>query len=589
MLTENKAKWLFLVLYATLICLQIYSALHHQLFGDEAFYWLESQHLAWSYAELPGWTQWTIAFSQWLLPQHEFTIRLPGLLAAWSLPWLGMFVSQKVSQNQNNDIWQTGLLLMTLPMLAVAGVLAVPDIWLTFFGMLCVLSLFQSIKTNQRYWFLLLGFVLAIGINVHVRFWIIVLLACLVVLWQFKHRSDLIKKLMIYSFPVMLFGFVPILLFNFENHFALLSFQFSDRHPWVFQSSHFYFFPIQLLVASPLVFWLCLKVAIQNDGFNSMQKTLAGIALLHWLTYALIGFFSDNLRFNAHWTVFTYFLLLVLAGSIPNHSRLKSWSIISGIVCSFALIIALFYALQIAQPVTKLNAQITENFQGWHQLSEKTDAIIQQGSFEFIVADNFMTLAELKFYSKKANKITTLSHPSNIKHGREQQLAIMGYNQEKTSGKGLLIVEHSGLKLEQMIPFYVSACATLNGIKLIDSLDYSAGVKSFYYFKTGEGQCKLPPISYFQQQNSQLTGWVVGTKNDPPSIKLKIELEAPEFKFQVKSQVKPLGKNPLFQVLDNKQYQLIEFKLDNAPTKSAYQVQFDYLNLTIFSSRIYPD
>ena len=99
MLKTNSSKALFLTTYFTFVCLQIYSAFHHQLFGDEAFYWLESQNLAWSYAELPGWTQWMIALSQWLLPQHEFTIRLPGLLAAWTIPWLGMLINSALRNN----------------------------------------------------------------------------------------------------------------------------------------------------------------------------------------------------------------------------------------------------------------------------------------------------------------------------------------------------------------------------------------------------------------------------------------------------------------------------------------------------------
>ncbi|TDR23237.1 ArnT family glycosyltransferase [Marinicella litoralis] len=582
MLIENKSKWLFLGTFAALVCLQIYSAFHHQLFGDEAFYWLESQHLAWSYAELPGWTQWAVSLSQWLLPQHELTVRLPGLMAAWSLPWLGMLINQKLTESKSFNPWETGLLVMALPLLSVVGILAVPDIWLLFFGLLSVLLLIQCTHSHGHIDFILLGVILACGINVHVRFWIIVFLACWVVLWRFRNHQKVIKKLIYFSLPIMLIGFIPIILFNLQNDFSLLTFQLSERHPWAFQASHFNFFPIQLLVASPLVFWLCAKVIIQMQSLNQMQKTLAYIALGHWIIYAALGFFTDNMRFNVHWTLFSYVLLLVVASSVPTDKKLKSWSVLTGVISSFALITALFYALHLANPVTKLNAQFTENFRGWQQMAIKTTSLLQSTPSTFIVTDHFMTLAALKFYSKEPTKFTSLTHPSNTKHGREQQLAIMGYHQSATSEKGLLITEHSGMKLEQMIPFYLSACEKLKGIQMIDHLDVSDGIKSYYYFKTGTGVCSLPPIIYLETSEQHLTGWVLL----PKSQTAKVSVMQDDTKTVLNPTKQTLGTNQLFEPLSDKDYSLHLFKTNDVQT-GPFQITIEYLGLNIKSTKFY--
>jgi len=582
MLIEHKSKWLFLATFSTFVCLQFYSGIHNQLFGDEAFYWLESQHLAWSYAELPGWTQWAIGFTQWLLPQHELTVRLPSLMAAWSLPWIGMLICQKINPSEHTTPWVTGLLIMAIPLLAVSGIMAIPDIWLIFFGLLSVLILVMGLKTHQRKHFVLLGIILAFGINVHVRFWIIVLLAALVVLWYFRSHRLVIRNLILYSFPVMLIGFVPILIFNLQNDFSLLNFQLSERHPWQFQAAHISFFPIQLLVASPLVFWLCIQTIRQLSQLNPTQKSVALIAILHWLTYALVGFFSDNLRFNAHWTVFSYVLLMVLAGSIPTNNKLKAGSIITGVLGSFAIILTLYFGLHNSQPISQTNAQLTENFRGWQELADKTNTLIRKSSYDSVVADHFMTLAELKFYSKPNLNITSLSHPLNIKHGREQQLETMNYLQTETTVKGLLIVEHSGLKLDQMVPFYLDACETLHGIELIDSFDYSSGVKSYFYFKTGGGGCKLPPISYIETQDQQMTGWVL--LDQEQTVKLGVHQNSHTLGLNISK--KTLGSSHLFKRLTDQDYYLAEIEA-TAVDSSHFQLIIEYPNITIATPRIY--
>ncbi|VAW48080.1 hypothetical protein MNBD_GAMMA02-1350, partial [hydrothermal vent metagenome] len=185
MLKKTTAKTYFLFAYILIGSVQIYAAFNHQLFGDEAFYWLEGQWLAYSYSEVPGWTPWTHAFMDWLLPKHHFFIRIPNLMAAFSIPWLGIFISRALAGDKTN-CWLTGLLLLSLPILGVAGTLAIPDVWMVFFTLLSIGCLIQAINSKQRIYFITLGLVLALGINVHLRFWLVILITCGVVFWQFR-------------------------------------------------------------------------------------------------------------------------------------------------------------------------------------------------------------------------------------------------------------------------------------------------------------------------------------------------------------------------------------------------------------------
>ena len=299
MLNSVRPHHIFHTALALSLGVMVYTAVHQELFVDEAFYWLEGQYPDWSYAELPGWTQWIHALTSRLLPDHPFFMRLPGLLAFASLPYLAMGISRLLHGHQQSHA--VGVLMLCLPMLTLAGTLAIPDIWLVWFGLLAVWLLAQFIHTQHRQWAFLLGLALAAGSNVHIRFWPVVLIAATVTLIIFRQHKPTVKGLLTISLPIMCLGFLPIIWFNLQHDFVMFSFQLTDRHPWNFQTSHFSFLLMQMLVTTPLVFVLCVALCQHTLSGQGMIRVLSWMALLHWLLYATTGFFTDNLRFNWHW------------------------------------------------------------------------------------------------------------------------------------------------------------------------------------------------------------------------------------------------------------------------------------------------
>jgi hypothetical protein len=578
MLNRISQKWLFMVTFALLCLIQMLSAAQHQLFGDEAFYWLESQHLDWSYAELPGWTQWMIALSQNLFPKGEFYLRIPSMLATFSVPILGMAISKSISPAQNH--WQSGLLLLALPLLSLAGMLAIPDIWVVFFGLLAMWALILCIQRTSWQWFIILGLILAIGINVHIRFWILIFIAAIGAIYQYWAHPKVIKNLLVFTLPVMLIGFIPILIFNFQHDFPLLTFQLKERHPWSFQPTHLKFFFIQIIATTPLVFFLAFKTTLQFKNLNQLQRLVVSIAIFHWLLYAIIGFFSDDIRLNIHWTLLSYVLILIVASGI-NSTGLKTWSMVTGYIGSITLLVWLYHSMHFAQPVGKLNAQFTENARGWEELAKKTDEIVKTTSAKSITTDNFKTLSTLKFYLNTDLDITVLQHPLNRKHGRQIQLDIMQYTQQETNQNKLLVVEHSALKLQQSIPFYQQACETLNGIKLIDTLDYAEGIKTYYFFETGDGICHLPPVIYIEKGDNQLKGWILTNKND------QFEVFSEPNSKPLKLSNKDISNNPLIIDLNPDNYQISEFVFANISPSEFRQIMIKFNGLWIKSHRLY--
>ncbi len=589
MLKTEKTQYSFFCLYALISLIQLYAATKNQLFGDEAFYWLEGQWLGWSYSEVPGWTPWTLALADWLLPNHHFFLRIPNLLAALSLPWVAMLMAKQIGANEQIK-WLTGLLMLALPLLGIAGGMAIPDVWIIFFTLLGMLMLARAITTNQLRYFIFLGIVLALGVNVHLRFWIIVLITCVVFMWQCRHQPQVNKRLFSVTMPLMLLGFLPILAFNIQHDFPLLAFQLQDRHPWQFQASHFSFFVVQILITTPLVFWLCLNSLRTQVADTKQQIIVNGVAYtaaLHWLMYALVGFFSDALRLNLHWTLVSYVLLLVVAANTTRIGvRLKQAAWLTGAIFNVGLMLTMQYWLHEQQPVSAINARITSNSTGWQELAVKTDALLSNKPHKELVVDHFMTLAQLQFYATAPTTMKVLPHPLNSKHGRAKQLELMDLMHVETNKPELLLVEQTALKLEEQIAYYQMLCEYFNGIELVDSLDFKNGLKNHHYFLTQSEGCQMPPIVYSDSSPTHVSGWVLENKAYPVQLTGVNSRTASISSEALETTRTPLGNSEIFKGLAAKQYNLINFKFKRDANQQDMQLTMRWLNRSWLSQEI---
>lgn len=572
MLKQINSKSCFLVGFLVICFLQVLVAYSSDLFVDEAFYWLEGQNLDWSYSEVPGFVPWTLALSHWLLPHDPFWLRLPTLTMAALIPWLGIYLAQLTGLNKENA-WTTGLLLISLPLLGITGTLAIADIWIVGFTLMAFIFSALAFNNKKSIHFVGLGLVLALGVNIHIRFWLIILIACLLIFWRYKNQKEIILSLLKITLPIMLLGFVPIFIFNVQNDFPLLAFQLKDRHPWEFQPNHFSFFLIQVVITTPLIFILCLQTIYRTNSRRQSDKKLINILLLtaviHWLIYALLGFFSDTLRLNLHWTLVSYVLLLIVASLNQSNNTFKTWAIFTGYITNIGLLFTLIYWQNIQSPRSNLNARITQNTIGYSQLSSHTEHVLKENKMTDLLTDSFMTLSQLAYYSESVMNLKSIHHPLNSKHGREKQLKIMNLIQGQTTASKLLLVEHSALKLEQYIDFYLNACQQLNGIELIDSLDLFNGLKTYHYFQTGQGNCELPPIIYHEKNDNLISGWIIEEINKPFHLKLNTNSSI----RKIDTTTNAISSNKLFKSLDPNKHQLKLFSFNHNDANDSQPLQ----------------
>src|SRR5690606_1589511 len=90
-----RARSAFLVLFALVMALKLLVAVRLPAFVDEAFYWLEGQHLAPAYSDLPGLTAWLTRLGVALVGNNELGLRLPFLLMGAAVPWLMVRITSR--------------------------------------------------------------------------------------------------------------------------------------------------------------------------------------------------------------------------------------------------------------------------------------------------------------------------------------------------------------------------------------------------------------------------------------------------------------------------------------------------------------
>jgi 4-amino-4-deoxy-L-arabinose transferase-like glycosyltransferase len=456
----NAAAWRvkFCVVWTVLLVIKLLLAWRLPLFGDEAFYAWEADHLAWAYSDLPGMTAWLIRLGQAILGYHAFAIRLPFVIMIAFLPWLIMKITGCVSEDKRFR-WQSGVLACCVPLLLPVGVMALPEAPLCIAFLCCLLA---ALKLTQKsdvsgYAYLLFGIFL--GANTHYRFALLVV--ALGAVFFIVNGFSIIKRKRVIL--LCLFGaaaWLPLLLYNHLHANAGFQFQLIERNPWQFSWQGLLHLPTQMLVLTPLLYagllW-CIWKFWQNRLLSGKQEALLLFSALAILAcYAALAFFVDTMRSSFHWPLQAYLGLIVV---LPLYLRryVNAWAekilYYSIALALIGVFIAASYLFVITTPTLAGHLagskQYPDNFLGWEAIAEAVKQELKPD--EVVIADNFMLAAQLRFSYQGRVRIKVLEHPLNQKHGRARQLS--DWNVDTTSidrlpvnTPVLIVIEETSIK-----------------------------------------------------------------------------------------------------------------------------------------------
>lgn len=503
-LAVRARRWrgVFLVLFVLALACKVVIAATLSPFGDEAFYWQESLRPAWGYSDLPPLTAWLIAASEAVFGHGLLAMRLPFLVLGALLPWQ---VAALARRDGDGAAWHAATFALVLPLAGSMGVMALPDVPLTFAILLATQGLVLALETNRKVHWLLMGLGLALAWLTHYRAAMAMLAGLAFLVGTARGRAAWRAPGLWLALAVAALGLVPIVLYNLEARGAGVAFQLVERNPWQFHADAFVQPLEQAIACTPLLYGLFLwglwKAWRHRDRFP--LDVLAALAGTFIVAYFVLGLFADDLRFRAHWPLPAY---LFLSAALPRllrdaSRRWRAYASVALGVAGMGLVAGFAYLGLAASPrgaVALAGAKaFPSHFVGW---KEAADGLPARGDGTWLVADNFMLAAELRFTLGASATVYSLDSPLNTKHGRAPQLRAWGWDEAALDAHPgtpiVLAVDETALRDEEARAWLGSICARVDIIRPLGRVDVFAGRRRFAFYeaktKAGMGTVGAP-------------------------------------------------------------------------------------------------
>lgn len=464
-------------------------------FGDEAFYWQESRHLAWAYSDLPGLTAWLIALGERLFGHSTLAMRAPFLLLGTLIPLLIVALARQAGADARAG-WQAGLWALALPLLGTLGVLALPDVALTFASLLALLAFARALRGDRWRDWIGLGGALALAWLCHYRAAVLMLCGLVYLVAMPAGRALWRRPGLWAALALSLLGLAPLLAFNAMHEWRGLGFQLVERHPWSFHADALVQPLEQALVVTPVLYALLLAAAWaswRRRGRGAPWDLFAVCAIVPLLAFFAFGLFADEQRFRLHWPLPGYLPLLALLPLLAEEWRgrpLSRWLPAGAALAAIGCAATLAYLVAASVPgmaagLSGLKA-FPSHFVGWNEAAAHLRALREREDLAGLplVADNFMLAAELGFALDRAD-VPALDSPLNTKHGRAAQLALWRLDESGLApGQTvLLVVDETALRERDRAAWRAELCRRLDRLEPLDRLDLYGGRKRYLYYR----------------------------------------------------------------------------------------------------------
>lgn len=540
--TLHGKAWLGITLagLSVLTAAKILLAWQLPLFGDEAFYWLGAQHPAPAYSDLPFMTALLVRAGTLVAGDTYIGVRLWFLVLGAMVPWLVWILARRLAGS--GAAWPAAAGSACVPLAAVLGVLALPDVPLVVLGLGGLAAFVRALDGGSRAWWLFAGALAALGLCTHYRFAALLAGPVLYLTATADGRRWLATPWPWLAALVAGAGLLPIAWFNLAHDNAGLAFQFVERHPWRFQWEGLRFAPVQALVVTPLMF-AALLAAFGPARRRWRTDPAAGCVVLFSAVvlagFTLAAFFADSERTSAHWPLAGYLPLLAwlpaVLAALPRWCR--PWVPVTGLAGTLLVVAYLAVAIRPGDPTGLAGGKaFPDNFAGWRQAADAVSGQLAGEAGPVLVADNFMLAAELDFELASVPRVYSLDHGLNRRHGRALQLALWALDEaglrERAAGReALVVVEESALRIADRPAWLRRLCTRFRSLAYEGETALSRGRKRFLHFRgrvRGEpaaspssavptGECDLPPHAYLIEPSpgssvggeTRVHGWAV--------------------------------------------------------------------------------
>lgn len=368
------------------------------LMPQDAYYHFYGKHLALSYFDHPGMIGYilrlfTSIFGKhvWVIKFADFVITSFTLIAFYYLATL--FLPRKKAQNAL-------LLISSTILISILSLVSTPDVPLLLFWTLSLIFLYKGIFENKFQYWILAG--ISIGLALNSKYTALFIFIGLVgfLIFSKKYRKLWASPGIWICLLISLLAFSPVLWWNFQNDFASLTFQSSQRTKEIseFNISFKNFAGVilhQSFILLPILFFTIatitykyLKKIIYKFKLPS-QKTLF---LLSFFIPVFFGFFliSPFYWVKLNWMMPAYITGVILV-SIFISTKMRNYQL------GFSMVFHLLLFIQVVFYVVPIKSNDT--WFGWDQLASEVQIMQKRYPNTFVFSfDGYKTSAVLDFY-----------------------------------------------------------------------------------------------------------------------------------------------------------------------------------------------
>ena len=440
---------------AVLLALKIYLAAFMPPIGDEAYYWMWGQKLAWSYFDHPPLHAWLMRLMSILFGWNLFAIRALTWFTLGGTLWIVWLWARRLKpEDPGTWFWPSAAIYLASPLFWLMSGISFHDHLLIF---LCLLTAhlflvfaekWEATGTGLRWLYAGAG---AMGLAVLTKY-NGVLLAFGVAVFFIAHRPvrGLWRSPHLYLAALLAVAIqAPVIWWNITEGFASYKFHLSER--W--GGTLFHFRPLNvlefigsaILVVSPFLIPAIVGVARRPLGtpFADRARTMA-LSIFAISSLAML-FLSMFVEVFFYWNIVAVVSLMpLLAGWMR-----RRWVMVVHIVYG-ALLAGGFAFDQTVVPLGNLVGRYdwtASSTFGWPAVAERIKADKAQYNTTFVVATRYTTAAQLGF-AMHDPEVTAIAN-------RHDQYDFW-FDPAAHEGQDALVISDPQLGLAEVAPYFDS-------------------------------------------------------------------------------------------------------------------------------------
>jgi dolichol-phosphate mannosyltransferase len=369
------------------------------LLADEAYYWLWSRRLDWSYLDHPPMIAYLVRLST-LAGDATFWVRLPavviGVATAWGLYRLGQeMFGERVG-------FLAALLYQVTPILGGAGVFSTPDAPLSLTWTAAMLLVWQALGGRPRRW---AGAGVALGLGLLSKLYL-PLLAVGIVLYLVVREPGWLRRPQPYAAAGIAAAlFAPVLYWNWAHGWAAVRFLVAERAEpggvagslgWLrLAENHL---PLVLVLFPAFVWAAATAWRRRADARFAYLLATSLPALVLPVLVAPLG------AARGHLSAPGYLGLAVALAAL--WTRAVSWLALAN-----ALLVGTFVGLLLVPGLPPVPG--AREYYGWDQVGARVAQEARAlGSTVVLVADRFQVAAQLAYHTRGAIPVLVLPAPN---------------------------------------------------------------------------------------------------------------------------------------------------------------------------------